>query len=432
MTKRYLTDDEIDDILSEIKLYNNLPKEYNTISLKNIKCDLYNKFKDVKVYPSIIPNLKEKITSEYHKSRVSPGECVGVIVGQSLGEKQTQSTLNSFHSAGLTVKTVVTGVPRFTELISASKDPKGIIGKLFLNDDLKTIPDIRNDIGDVLIQVNFKKLVETFTIIEDPKYKTWYKLYSLLFQKNINLQDSFVINIKLNKTIMFKHRIKHDDVKKVIEKKFKDLKLYFSPLNLMELDVIVSHKQKISDIEVYTDNVILPILGDIVVKGVEGIEDYIINTSDYTIETEGVIMDNLSLFPQINFNKSFSNNMWDIYNLMGVEACRQFLVYEFSNVLNSDGTFINYSHIKLLVDRMLYTGIINSVSRHGIKGRISPMARASFEESMDNFVRAGIYGEYEQTKSISSSIMLGKNTRIGTGMSHIMFQTSDNDGIINI
>eukprot|EP00122_Pirum_gemmata_P018008 Pgem_evm10s16871 len=59
------------------------------------------------------------------KTMIPPGESVGITCGQSLGEKQTQSTLNSFHSAGLTIKTVVTGVPRFSELMSATKEPKG-------------------------------------------------------------------------------------------------------------------------------------------------------------------------------------------------------------------------------------------------------------------------------------------------------------------
>ena len=61
------------------------------------------------------------------------------------------------------------------------------------------------------------------------------------------------------------------------------------------------------------------------------------------------------------------------------------------------------------------------------------MARASFEESLDNFIKAGVFGEREHTKSVSSSIMLGKNTRIGTGVVDILYDNNiANEDMIEI
>ena len=441
-SKRFLTKNEISDILSEIKIYNNFSEDHNSLILNNIKSYLTEKLSKSKVYPEIIPIIKDSITNEYHKSIVSAGTCVGVVVGQALGEKQTQSTLNSFHSAGLTVKTVVTGVPRFSELISATKEPKGVVGVIHLKKDLNTVSDIREYLGRHLVNVYFNDIISSYSIEKQQKYKTWYKMYTLTHQENILLNDRFVINIKLDKSIMYRHRINLESVKCTIENKYNDIKVYYSPTNLMELDLVISDIDKIKGkegltteenlFEIYTENVILPILKKIVIKGIEGINDYMINMNEFIIETEGVNMHKLPLIPQIDFYKSLSNNMWDIYELLGIEAVRRFLIEELSKVLNSDGTFINYRHIDLLVDMMTYTGNITSVSRHGIKGRVSPMARASFEESMDNFVRAGVYGEYEMTKSISSSIMLGKNTRIGTGMVDLLYQVNDNDGVVDV
>ena len=176
--------------------------------------------------------------------------------------------------------------------------------------------------------------------------------------------------------------------------------------------------------EIYTEDIIIPNLNKLLVCGIEGIKDYIIsknNNDEYLIETEGTNLPKLLSNDKVDFTKTISNNMWNIYECFGVEATRQFLIDEFSKVLNSDGTFINYRHIKLLVDTMTFGGGIVSISRYGTRDKTSPMARASFEESLDNFLKAGVFGELETTKSISSSIMLGKNSRIGTGMCDVIY-----------
>ena len=45
-----------------------------------------------------------------------------------------------------------------------------------------------------------------------------------------------------------------------------------------------------------------------------------------------------------------------------------------------------------------------------------PIAKASFEESLDNFLKAGFFGIKDNTNGISASILCGKNSNIGTGM----------------
>lgn len=56
--------------------------------------------------------------------QVHPGEMVGALAAQSLGEPATQMTLNTFHYAGVSAKNVTLGVPRLKELINVSKKPK--------------------------------------------------------------------------------------------------------------------------------------------------------------------------------------------------------------------------------------------------------------------------------------------------------------------
>ena len=62
--------------------------------------------------------------STSHTQQVQPGEMVGALSAQSLGEPATQMTLNTFHYAGVSAKNVTLGVPRLKEIINVSKKPK--------------------------------------------------------------------------------------------------------------------------------------------------------------------------------------------------------------------------------------------------------------------------------------------------------------------
>ncbi|KAF6002560.1 dna-directed RNA polymerase [Cyanidiococcus yangmingshanensis] len=53
----------------------------------------------------------------YHRAAATPGDAVGVIAAQSIGEPSTQMTLNTFHFAGIGVEHVTVGVPRLRELL---------------------------------------------------------------------------------------------------------------------------------------------------------------------------------------------------------------------------------------------------------------------------------------------------------------------------
>lgn len=59
---------------------------------------------------------------KYQRSLVAPGEAVGSIAAQSIGEPSTQMTLNTFHLAGHGGANVTLGIPRLREIImTASK-----------------------------------------------------------------------------------------------------------------------------------------------------------------------------------------------------------------------------------------------------------------------------------------------------------------------
>jgi DNA-directed RNA polymerase II subunit RPB1 len=68
--------------------------------------------------------LLNEMESRFHRSLAQPGEMVGTVAAQSLGEPTTQMTLNTFHNAGVAAKNVTLGVPRLTEIINIAKNIK--------------------------------------------------------------------------------------------------------------------------------------------------------------------------------------------------------------------------------------------------------------------------------------------------------------------
>ena len=131
------------------------------------------------------------------------------------------------------------------------------------------------------------------------------------------------------------------------------------------------------------------------------------------------------------FSTLESTDMWEIYNMLGIEAARVFLINEITNFIGFDGTYIDHHHIELLVDMMTWDGTISSVSRHGIDRGVGPLAKASFEESMENMLKAGMMNEVDSLSGVSASIIMGKRALIGTNNFTLLLdpkKCSDEDG----
>lgn len=156
--KRLLTENEISDILSVIKPHRGIPIDIATNICQLFQKKIRNSLVNSVVYPEILQTLKAQIETAYETTKVQSGESVGVILAQSFGQSQTQSTLNSFHKAGLAEKSVVSGVPRFKEIIETLSDPKGntCIVKFMANN--KSFKDLRDSIKYKMVEFKLKNL----------------------------------------------------------------------------------------------------------------------------------------------------------------------------------------------------------------------------------------------------------------------------------
>jgi len=70
--------------------------------------------------PGTAPTLERVAGLRAARAALAPGEAVGVLAAQSIGEPSTQMTLNTFHMAGRGDANVTMGVPRLRELFMSA------------------------------------------------------------------------------------------------------------------------------------------------------------------------------------------------------------------------------------------------------------------------------------------------------------------------
>lgn len=464
--KRLLTPSELEDILSEITLIspsyclNEIYQSQTNKLKKEIALQLSNQY----IYPSMINALKKEIISNFRKSLVQAGESVGIVAAQSIGERQTQTTLSSFHLAGLSLTTLVTGVDRFSELLSATKKPKGRTALVRFSKDNDSIDKVRKSFGNKITNITIRGICSLKVIDKNNAgIPSFYKLFNILYNPDLSKYADKFVRITLKREKMYEYNISPEMIGRKIMSLYADLYCIWSPITCEEgsiVDVYIDvseidteytgvenssdeesdysdsdkdsvekvSQQREAGITSYITGFIVPKLKNISISGVPGVNNIFfknIRGTEWAIETEGSNLLKILMIDGVNIENTISNDMWEIYNLFGIEAVRQFLIEEFINVASSDGTFINDRHIKLLVDVMTFSGTINSISRYGMKkNQMGVLAKGSFETILDIFLKAGVYGDFDNTKGVSASILCGKVPKVGTGICEIKLDLS--------
>jgi DNA-directed RNA polymerase beta' subunit len=438
---RQLSHEEMDNILDFIKPQKDIPQITAQSVVNRIKKDLRAQLETQMVYTEIIPELKKEMIRQYHLSKIQAGESVGIVCAQSIGEMQTQTTLNTFHSAGASNKTMTTGVPRFRELIDATKNPKIVNNTIFFNKTCESIQEIKSEVGNSIKGLTIKHITNKSFIQINKQDENWYDSFKILYSDRFEMFSNCV-TFKIDIQKMYDNKLSLEQISEIIENEYDDLFCVFSPPEQCQIDVFVDTEQitlpedrsafidENNSINIYLEECVLATLENLYIAGIPAITDviYIKKDSNWHAETNGInskkISKQYSSFKKllslqnIDYTKTISNNVWDIFEVLDVEAARQFLIEEFTNVM---GSGINLCHTKLLVDRMTHTGTISSITRYTLKNdEAGPCCKSSFEETLDNFLDAGAQGLVENTKGVSAAIMCGKRSGIGTGACKIL------------
>ena len=172
------------------------------------------------------------------------------------------------------------------------------------------------------------------------------------------------------------------------------------------------------------------LLDNLVLRGIKGIDKLIprkitdslvLEDGSYTrketwvLDTIGTNLIDILGLDYIDVNRTYTNDIQEIYRTLGIEAARQAIFNEISEVIEFDNTYINYHHLSILCDRMTCSDKMISIFRHGINNDdIGPIAKASFEETPEMFLKAARHGELDPMRGVSANVMCGQQGFFGT------------------
>ncbi|TIC97718.1 DNA-directed RNA polymerase I subunit rpa1 [Colletotrichum higginsianum] len=117
----------------------------------------------------------------------------------------------------------------------------------------------------------------------------------------------------------------------------------------------------------------------------------------------------------INPNKIMTNDIGAVLDVYGVEACRNNIVLELAGVFRGHGISVDNRHLNLIADYMSRNGDYTPFNRNGLRGNVSPFTKMSFETTLAFLKDAVLDGDWDDLKTPSGRIVMGRLGKIGTG-----------------
>ncbi|KAF4776508.1 RNA polymerase Rpb1 [Colletotrichum scovillei] len=117
----------------------------------------------------------------------------------------------------------------------------------------------------------------------------------------------------------------------------------------------------------------------------------------------------------INPNQITTNDIGAVLDVYGVEACRNNIVSELAGVFGGHGISVDNRHLNLIADYMTRNGDYTPFNRNGLRGNVSPFTKMSFETTLAFLKDAVLDGDWDDLKTPSGRIVMGRLGKIGTG-----------------
>jgi len=408
--------------------------------------------------------LLETIVLKYKQSIVHPGEMVGVIAGQSIGEPTTQMTLNTFHLAGVASKSNVTrGVPRIEELLRLTKNPKSPSLTIHLRSLDENNKDKAVKYANMIEYTKLIDVIKSVQICFDPNERStfieedrvlleqYYEFENMLEEcmneepNPANTKYKWIIRMEMDAEVMLDKNITMDDIHFAIKNSShgENIGCIFSDYNQDKLIFRIrmfnetGKKKKIANTLDQSDEIYMlknfqdTLLESIVLRGVNKIskvlprklqnmvveeEGKFVRKDAWILDTTGTnLLDVLGL-DFIDFERTYSNDIREVYEILGIEAARQMLYNEIVEVMESSDAYINYHHLSLLCDRMTMNKNMVPIFRSGLlNDDIGPIAKATFEVHTEVLLNAARHADFDQMRGVSASVMCGQYGNYGTG-----------------
>jgi DNA-directed RNA polymerase II subunit RPB1 len=400
---------------------------------------------------ALFNEMIKEIKFKYKKALIHPGEMVGPLAAQSIGEPTTQLTLNTFHTAGTAKANATQGIPRIQELLSVSQNPKNPSNIIYLKGDISEQQNahssmkeiqkttLRDITKSVRIYYDPNPLSSNTLIEEDREILRSYEKFSVSqscvspWIMRLELDPLQMASRNLLDMVKIRTKIEANKILKVFDCIHSDTnssdKLI---LRIVFGNDIVKNALSLRFIE---DKLL-----DTILTGIDGIgrvfprekKDEIVyddriggykSVKQWVLDSEGSNLLDLMTFKNVDPTKTFSNDIHEIQDVFGIESARLALYEELMEVFGSGS--INYRHPCLLVDAMTYHGYLIAIARFGMsKLENGVLAKSSFEMTSKILFDAAVSGEFDSMKGVSANIMFGQKPPCGTGFVDILVDES--------
>ncbi|KAE8279100.1 DNA-directed RNA polymerase II subunit RPB1 [Larimichthys crocea] len=309
--------------------------------------------------------LLGEIETKFNQSIAHPGEMVGALAAQSLGEPATQMTLN-----------------------------------------ISTTPVTANT------AIYYDPNPQNTVVAEDQE---WVNVYYEMPDFDVTRISPWLLRIELDRKHMTDRKLTMEQIAEKINAGFgDDLNCIFNDDNaeklVLRIRIMNSDENKFQEVYMHlpqTDNkkkIIITEDGEF-----KALQEWI-------LETDGVSLMRVLSEKDVDPVRTTSNDIVEIFTVLGIEAVRKALERELYHVISFDGSYVNYRHLALLCDTMTCRGHLMAITRHGINRQdTGPLMKCSFEETVDVLMEASSHGESDPMKGVSENIMLGQLAPAGTG-----------------
>ncbi len=338
--------------------------------------------------------LALNVFKSYEYSKIVPSEAVGVIAAQSIGEPGTQMTLRTFHYAGVREMSVTQGLPRLIELVDARRNPKTPVMYVYLDKEFSDTEENARKIHKQIEETRIEKIAQEVDVDLSEEAIVVHLDREMIADKGIDIEDTLE-KIKKFKKTKVTHKTEGDDEVIIVEVSMEEITIP----KLQKLREKIMKK---------------------IIQGIKGIKRGIIDTApgkkEFRISTEGTNLEKVLLVDGVDKSRTYSNDLHETMEQLGIEAARNLLIRESRKVLDDQSLDVDIRHLMLTADLMTHSGDISQIGRHGISGaKESVLARAAFEVTIKQLIDASVIGEADQLKGIPENVIVGQLCPVGTG-----------------
>jgi hypothetical protein len=450
---RFPTKEELSFLTNFLKPLPGLPSSIAKAVAKNQRQELRRQLQDVQIYPEILPELKKQLEVEYLRAQVDPGKSVGALASTSIGERNTQGSLSSFHTAGQQKMNLLLGVPRLQEIVNVTRDIKTPSMEIHLDyspELLQNLSFVREKALQILEYREINNFLADYDFIEnreiDQDEESWYELHRTFIGTEYE-ECSWSIRLKFDVDLLYGKRMNLSRIAETIHANYAEAFCVISPDSVGIIDVYVNTKN-VGDMEgvieslrsakrkghqntesvenlrfLITDenrvyyflrDIVIPSIRYLPISGIEKIRRCFFQEKDgkWYIVTDGSNLKAVMSHPEIDGYQTKTNHLWDTFECLGIEATRAMLRRELDKLIS-----VSHRHIDLLINSMTYAGKPTPASSRGIDIRqVGLLAKISFETIWTHLFKAVIGTERDDMRGVSSAIIAGNVPLLGSGV----------------